>query len=177
MADEHDEPTMPAADLNYPETLRLTLSDAESMFENALETAEEINSGGPIQPEGIRAFQDIDDLRVLLTDRRLEVLRAIHDDPPKSISALADRLGRAYSVVHEDVTILAEHHVVHFREGPRGAKQPYVPYEMISVDIPLVGSPVIASSMSSDSAQNVDQDEEKEQWLQNADDPRSETHS
>lgn len=153
MTDQPNEPPMHTDDLNYPETLRLTLADAESMFEEALETAEAIDTGEAGQPVATRAFRDVDDLRVLLTDRRLEVLRAIYEEPPDSISALAERLDRSYSAVYEDVEILAEHDVVNFRKGPRGAKQPYVPYDTIRVDIPLVGAPVTVSSMPSGSAQ------------------------
>lgn len=181
MTDEPDEPPMRTEQLEYPETLRLTLSDAKSMFDEALTVADAFEGGEDVAPVATRAFQDIDDIRVLLTDRRLEVLRAIHDEPPDSISDLADRLGRPYSVVHEDVAILAEHDIVLFQDGPRGAKQPYIPYETIRVDIPLVGSPVTAASIGPPPAREGQRDtnesEDKDRWLENAVDPRSESHS
>lgn len=155
MTDTDDEPTMRTEDLNYPETLRLTLADAESAFDDALAAVDAAERGDEEhRPAAVRAFRDVDDLRQLLTDRRLEVLRAIYDDPPDSISALATRLDRAYAVVHEDVQILADHDVVQFREGPRGAKRPYVPYEAIRVDIPLVGAAMTATSFDADSEQD-----------------------
>jgi predicted transcriptional regulator len=180
MTDTNDEPTMRTQELNYPRTLRLTLSDAESMFDQALATAAAFESGEEVHPEATRAFQDIADLRELLTDRRLEVLRSIHETPPDSISALAERLDRSYSLVHKDVEILADHDIVYFLEGERGAKQPYIPYENIRVDIPLVGSSVTASSLEGgqDRKQtHKEQREERELWLRNAVDPRIENYS
>ena len=179
MTDNSDEPSMRAQELNYPKTLRLTLSDAESMFNQALTTASAFESRKDECPEATRAFQDIADLRELLTDRRLEVLRSIYETPPESISALAERLDRSYSLVHKDVEILADHDIVYFREGERGSKQPYIPYEIIRVDIPLVGSSVTASSLESGQGQKLvkgEQREEKELWLDNAVDPRIENH-
>lgn len=188
MTDPNDEPTMQTEELNYPETLRLTLADAESMFDDVLAMAAEVESGKEHQLEAVRAFKDVDDLRQLVTDRRIEVLRAIYDDPPDSISALATRLGRAYAVVHEDVEILAEHDVIKFRTGPRGAKQPYVPYDTIRVDIPLVGASVTAPSLdegpiddsrgdSTGSTRDSDSSEDRSKWLRGADDPREAGHS
>lgn len=144
MTDDMDEPRIRTEKLAYPETLRLTLGNAESMFDDALETAEAIDNAEEVEPVATRAFQDVADLRSLLTDRRLEVLRSIHENPPESISSLAERLDRAYSVVHEDVQVLAGHHIVHLRDGPGRAKQPYVPYANIRIELPLVGSPVTA---------------------------------
>jgi len=134
-----DEPAVRTEDLNYPETLRLTVADADSMFDDALAAAATADAGEQAPSEATRAFQRVSDLRKLLTDRRVEVLGSIHDESPASISELADRLDRQYSVVNEDVRILADYDIVHFREGDRGAKRPYVPYDSIRVDIPLLG--------------------------------------
>lgn len=144
MTDHADEPPIRTEGLTYPETLLLTLGDAESMFDEALATAEAVEEGKDVEPVATRVFQDIADLRSLLTDRRLEVLRAIHESPPDSISSLAERLDRSYSVVHGDVEVLADHDIVHVRDGPRGEKQPYVPYETIRIEVPLVGPPLSA---------------------------------
>ena len=41
-----------------------------------------------------------------LSPKRLELLRAVHDSPARSVKALAERLGRDYKRVHEDVETL-----------------------------------------------------------------------
>ena len=43
----------------------------------------------------------------VLSPKRLELLRHVHRDPAKNISALAQALGRNYRRVHEDVEALA----------------------------------------------------------------------
>jgi predicted transcriptional regulator len=38
-----------------------------------------------------------------LSPKRLELLRAVHESPARSVKSLAERLGRDYKRVHEDV--------------------------------------------------------------------------
>lgn len=133
--------------LDYPETIRFTLATSEEQFDAALADAETAESGQEVGTDAVRAFDSLADLRELLTDRRLEALRSIHADPPDSIRALARRLDRSYAVVHEDVETLAKHGVVHFADGPRGAKRPFVPYESVRVDVPLVGGADVPDSI------------------------------
>jgi hypothetical protein len=38
-----------------------------------------------------------------LSPKRLELLRAVRESPPRSVKSLAERLGRDYKRVHEDV--------------------------------------------------------------------------
>lgn len=125
--------------IDFPDSLRFTLASASELFDAAVADADAAETGGETASEAIRAFESIADLRELLTERRLAVLRSVHEEPPESISALSDRLDRPYAVVHDDVQTLAAHDVVRFEDGPRGAKRPFVPYESIRVDVPLVG--------------------------------------
>ena len=120
--------------VTFPKTLRITVDDMDSMFDRARENAAEEG----VADEAVRSFASVADIRSLLTDRRLEVLRAIMDDPPESITALADRLDRNYADVHADVQVLADHHIVYFETDGR-AKRPGVPYERVRVDIEITG--------------------------------------
>ena len=147
MTDSNEAPTRDEQ-LDYPETLRFTLSTGDEQFDAAVADVQAAESGsGGVASEAVRAFESLADLRALLTDRRLEALRSIHGDPPDSISDLARRLDRPYAVVHEDVQTLAKHDVVHFAEGPRGAKRPFVPYDSVRVEVPLVGSSDVPDSI------------------------------
>lgn len=58
------------------------------------------------------------------------------DEPAESIRGLADRLGRDIRQVHDDLKILAEYRIVHFREEG-GAKKPHIPYDTIPFEIEL----------------------------------------
>lgn len=54
--------------------------------------------------------------------------------PPESIRALADRLGRGVKETAEDVNLLADYDIVYFEREGR-AKQPYVPYETVKIEV------------------------------------------
>lgn len=131
MNDANDDGPAPDA-LNYPETLRLTIATGGDAFDDAIEAAAAAEDGD--QTAAVVSFEEIDGIRKLLTARRLELLRSLMGAPAESISGLADRLGRSYSVVHEDVEVLAEYGIIRFRRVGQ-AKQPFVPYERIEFDV------------------------------------------
>ena len=115
---------------NYPETLRITVESVDQMFDDAIE---QLDSDGPAD-EAVRSFEQIGDIRALLTDRRVEVMRTIMSQNPVSITDLADQLDRNYSDVHSDVEMLANHHIVYFDTvGQR--KRPVIPYDRIRLDV------------------------------------------
>jgi predicted transcriptional regulator len=95
---------------NYPDTLRITVGSVDSMFDAAIA---QLDSDGEAD-KAVRSFDSVADVRQLLTDRRIELMRSIMTAGPDSISDLADRLGRNYSDVHGDVQVLADHHIVYF---------------------------------------------------------------
>lgn len=119
---------------SYPETLRITVGSVASMVDAAVT---QLDGEDPAE-EAIRSFDRVADIRQLLTERRLEVMRSIMTAPPDSISNLADRLDRNYSEVHSDVAVLADHDIIYFESDGR-AKRPVIPYERVHVDIEVVG--------------------------------------
>ena len=118
----------------YPETLFITVDSAEAAFEAGVA---QLAGGSPVD-EAVRVFDSIAEVWALLTNPRLELMRSIMTTPPDSINDLADRLGRNYSDVHSDVTVLADHDIVYFDTDGR-AKQPVIPYERVRIDIEVVG--------------------------------------
>ena len=125
--DDPDGP--PPEELTFPETLRITIASGEKAFDAAEAAAEAADP-----TEAVRSFETTAGIRRLLTDRRLEIVRSLMTAQAGSISALADRLGRSYSAVHEDVEVLADHGIVHYRRSGR-AKEPFVPYDRIRFDV------------------------------------------
>jgi predicted transcriptional regulator len=67
-----------------------------------------------------------------LSGKRLELLREVHREPAPSIKALANRLGRDYKRVHEDVETLAASGLVQRKDGHVSA-----PYDAISAEMRL----------------------------------------
>ncbi|MBI3797231.1 MAG: hypothetical protein HY268_09740 [Deltaproteobacteria bacterium] len=87
-------------------------------------------------------FTSLGELRQVLTDRRLELLRLIHKEQPGSIKALATLAGRDLKNVNAEVHLLARLGFLDLAEetaGPqrRGRKPPRVPYAAVSVEITL----------------------------------------
>lgn len=116
--------------------LRITSVPWETWKEESMEAIRRVEEG---EVEGNQArinFHDPTQIQRILTPKRLELLRSVMTDPPESIRALADRLDRNVSDVHEDVTMLAEYDIVHLEEEGR-AKRPVVPYGEIRIEVRL----------------------------------------
>lgn len=118
-------------DSEYPDTLRITIATAEDAFDEATDEAEAAESG--IQTDAVVSFETAEGVR------RLELLQSLMDDPAESITALAERVDRNYSAVHDDVDVLKAAGVVKFRTNGR-SKQPFVPYETVEFDVTIRAS-------------------------------------
>lgn len=125
-------------DRPHPNVLRVTVEPFESMRAETRDAVEAV-SEGETQP-AVVSFATVGELRKLLTDRRIELLRALlaTDGAVESISALAETLDRDYRPVHDDVSLLADYGVVFMIEDGQ-SKRPYLPYERIHLDVELVG--------------------------------------
>lgn len=125
-------------DRPHPRVLRVTVESFEEMREDTLDVIEAVNQGEE-QP-AVVSFATVNKLRKMLTDRRIELLRALMatDGAAESISALADDLDRDYRTVHDDVSLLADYGLLFIVEDGQ-SKRPYLPYERIHLDVELVG--------------------------------------
>lgn len=132
-----DHPHEPPEDVEYPSTLRITSTPFEEHKESALNRAERWEQGEEV-PHVVN-FQDASRLQRVLTPRRLELVRSLMEEPAESIRALADRLDRDVRQVHDDLQILSEYRIVHYREAG-SAKQPYVPYDTVKIEVELTKS-------------------------------------
>jgi predicted transcriptional regulator len=120
-----------------PQVLRFTADPESDHRERTLERIERWEAGEEV-PRVVN-FENPADLRALLTDRRIELLRSVMTDRPESIRGLADRVDRDVKSVHSDLQVLAEYDVVRFESAGR-AKRPYVPYETIEVALEISGA-------------------------------------
>ncbi len=96
----------------------------------------------PLSGQETLYFTSIDELRQVLTDKRLELLRLIHAKKPRSIKELATLARRDFKNVNADVHLLARLGLLNLAEekigpGRRGRKPPCVSYAAVSVEIPL----------------------------------------
>ena len=127
-------------DRPHPDVLRVTVESFDEMQDDTLDTVEAVSEGEE-QP-AVVSFRTVGELRKILTDRRIELLRALiaTDDAAESISALAENLDRDYRTVHDDVSLLADYGLLFIIEDGQ-SKRPYLPYKRIHLDVELVGSP------------------------------------
>lgn len=130
-----DDTHEPPAGGEYPSTLRITSKPFEESKEAALDRIEEWEDG--VETPHVVNFQDASRVQRVLTPRRLELIESLMEDHGKSIRELADRLDRDVRQVHDDLQQLSEYRIVHFREDGN-AKQPFVPYETVSIEVELV---------------------------------------
>lgn len=119
---------------DYPAVLRITSKSDEVHRRDALERLDRWEAGEEV-PHVVN-FQNPSDLRALLTDRRVALLRSIMTERPDSIRQLAARLDRDVKTVHDDLGILTEYDIVHFEQDGR-AKRPFVPYDSIEVSLEI----------------------------------------
>ena len=126
-------------DRPHPDTLRVTVETFDVMREATVDAADAIAEGDA--PPAVVSFATVGELRKILTDRRIELLRALMntDGAAESISALAEDLDRDYRTVHDDVTLLADYGLV-FVVDKGQSKRPYLPYKRIHLDVELVGN-------------------------------------
>lgn len=132
--DEYRDPR----DRPHPDVLRVTVETFEAMREDTLDSIDAVANGD--SPPAVVTFATVGELRKVLTDRRIELLRVLMDTDgaAESITAIAEDLDRDYRTVHDDVTLLADFGVV-FIVDEGQAKRPYLPYERIHLDVHLVG--------------------------------------
>lgn len=132
---EHRAPRPPDDEVEYPAELRITTHSRERAQEAILDRVEQWEDGEEV-PHTIN-FQDPSVLHKLFTERRLNLLQSVMTDPPDSIRALADRLDRGVSEVHDDVHVLNDLGILYFENGPGRRKRPRVPYERIQIELEL----------------------------------------
>jgi len=123
-------------DRPHPDVLRVTVETFEQMREDTLDAVDAISDGE--ERPAVVSFRTVGELRKLLTDRRIELLRALiaTDGAVGSISALAEALDRDYRTVHDDVSMLADYGLLFLVEDGQ-AKRPYVPYERIRIEVEI----------------------------------------
>jgi predicted transcriptional regulator len=84
-------------------------------------------------------FENIEELRRILTEKRLELLFAISRHRPESVRQLAGLVERDYKNVNTDITLLEGLGLVTLetKAGKGRAQVPKVPYDEIQVTIDL----------------------------------------
>lgn len=83
----------------------ITTGTEKEFFKRGKQLAQRIDKAEPVIEEKIISFEDPEDILELLTSARMNLFRAIKEQP-SSIAAIARRLHRDRSAVKRDVDVL-----------------------------------------------------------------------
>jgi predicted transcriptional regulator len=108
-------------------TLDDTLKEAGEVFEN-------LPKGIAVKHERAVYFTNLKEMRRVLTEKRLEILKTIRDRKPSSVYELAKMLDRDLKKVLQDLSYLQELGIVAITEA--GVKKvPHFDYDRISIEV------------------------------------------
>jgi predicted transcriptional regulator len=98
-----------------------------------------VETGKRMRKEKGIFFESIDDMRAVLTNNRLMILKAIRENNPKSVYELSKVLRRNLKNVNQDLKLLEEIGLVTFEKTKADRKSiiPHVDYTKIMLEIPV----------------------------------------
>lgn len=112
-------------------TKKIVIKSREEFNAASLDFARRLDRGEKVTPMKGEYFESLEAVRNFLTEKRLELWRAIRDQDPMSLTNLAKLVNRDYKDVHQDVSILVEIGLVDLRK-PKGAKtRALKPYSLV----------------------------------------------
>ena len=124
-------------------TLVVTHMDRDNFNQETIEDLRRLEEGEKVPSK--KVFEDPRELAKLFTEKRQELVKEVKENPPSSISQLAENLGRGKSEVHSDLKLLEKHGIVFFEEEGRSRK-PRIPYSEIKVEFNLLDRKKIRDS-------------------------------
>lgn len=123
-------------------TLKVTVGNSDHLEQrtrNRIKAAQDGEDLDDAQP--VLNFDSYAELSRLLSPKNLELLEAISEHEPASISEAAELVDRDYKQVHRNLSELADIDVIEFEGGGSGqAKKPLLAYDGLEIDIPFHGS-------------------------------------
>ena len=113
--------------------IKIGVKGAEESAMEAVEAWERAERGdAPEEPVDRLYFQSLETLLSVLSTRRLDLLKVLHESGPSSVRALAKRLNMDYKNVHQNVALLENVGLIQ-RKGEKVS----APWERIIAEIRL----------------------------------------
>jgi predicted transcriptional regulator len=116
--------------------IRVEIKTLDNAFREAAESYEKISQGKRVKKKTGLYFSNIKDLRKVLTDKRLELLKTIKDRKPSSVYELARMVDRDLKNVLQDVGYLHDIGMVDITETA-DKKIPTVGYDILTVEVAI----------------------------------------
>ena len=119
-------------------TLRIGIADYDRMKARTMAIARGAHK--PARGEPTVWFTSIESFAKVLSGRNRELLTLIAREEPDSLSELAGLAGRNKSNLSRTLRTMSRYGLVELREGRRGTVVPRVPYDRVSLDVPLTAT-------------------------------------
>ncbi len=111
--------------------VKVNVGTLEEMGKRFVSAWHRVEAGEKVRERHI-TFPSLPAMLSALSPKRLELLQTVHQRPARSVKALAERLGRDYRRVHEDVETLTASGLLRRDDGQVSA-----PYDAIAAEVRL----------------------------------------
>lgn len=117
--------------------VKIGIRSLEDALKEAGDVMEKLSKGEKVKRQSGIYFENLEAMRRVLTEKRLEILHTIKKENPSSIYGLAKILHRDVNNVTDDLNYLKELGLVHLRQKKEGRKEtiPTVDYDKIQLEI------------------------------------------
>ncbi|MEW6740572.1 MAG: hypothetical protein ACOYU2_13055 [Nitrospirota bacterium] len=116
--------------------VKIEIKSLNDALKEAGEVFEKLSRDEHVQKKTAIYFSNLKEMRKVLTERRLELLKTIKDKKPASVYELAKMVNRDIKNVLQDLTYLQELGLVEITET-KDKKIPHVSYDKIALEVAI----------------------------------------
>lgn len=117
--------------------IKIGIRTREEAFKDAKEVMKRLSRGEKVKRQTGVYFENLDAMRRVLTEKRLEILHTIKERHPSSVYELSKILGRDLTNVIDDLNYLKELELVELNKSKKERDKtiPTVDYDKINLEI------------------------------------------
>lgn len=116
--------------------VKIEIKSLEEALNEAGEVFEKISRDEHVKKKTAIYFSNVKDMRKIITEKRLQLLKTIKDKRPASVYELAKLVGRDIKNVLQDIAYLKEIGLVDITET-KDKKIPHVSYDRIAFEVAI----------------------------------------
>jgi predicted transcriptional regulator len=116
--------------------IKIEIRSLDNALKEAGEVFEKLSKGETVQKKTAIYFNNLKEMRKVLTEKRLELLKTIKDKKPASVYELARMVHRDIKNVLQDLSYLQELGLVEITET-KDKKIPHVEYDKIALEVAI----------------------------------------
>jgi predicted transcriptional regulator len=116
--------------------VKIEIKSLNESLKEAGEVFEKLSRGEHVKKKTAIYFSNVKDMRKILTEKRLQLLKTIKDKRPASVYVLAKSVNRDIKNVLQDLAYLQEMGLVDITET-KDKKIPHVEYDRIAFEVAI----------------------------------------